>query len=167
MSPASRRRVKKKPQKKRKKTNPKRGIDYQHAVGSVAQRLDPSAKVEVGKWVDGPDGRRDLDVIVRPSAPALPIVIDREVECVLTSVRSRCLKMATSFWCWGTRRRRFGSPSSLSRERGQSFNSHCGLALERQWRATAAHRMPWSAGHGRPSNVPPCSQHRDAFRRSA
>ena len=38
---------------------------YQELVGSVQRALDPGATVEVGTWVEGPDGRRDMDVSVR------------------------------------------------------------------------------------------------------
>jgi len=58
----------KRPQKKRKVKRPyrrKRGDDYQLAVAQVANSIDPAAQIVVGTWVDGPDGRRDLDVAVR------------------------------------------------------------------------------------------------------
>jgi Restriction endonuclease len=54
---------------------PKRGDAYQDAVASVAKSLSPSAEVEVGKWIEGPDGRRDLDVVIRPK-DADPVVIE-------------------------------------------------------------------------------------------
>ena len=43
----------------------KRGSEYEQIVGSIRRALDPGATVEVGKWVKGPDGRRDRDVRVR------------------------------------------------------------------------------------------------------
>ncbi|MCY2952236.1 MAG: restriction endonuclease [Planctomycetota bacterium] len=43
----------------------KAGDDYQDVVGAVARALDPCASVKVGQWIEGPDGRRDLDVEVR------------------------------------------------------------------------------------------------------
>jgi hypothetical protein len=55
----------------RKKSGPpralKRGDAYQNAVAAVARSLDPSADVDVGVWTEGPDGRRDLDVRIRPT----------------------------------------------------------------------------------------------------
>jgi hypothetical protein len=58
---------------------PKRGDAYQNAVALVAKSIVPSADVEVGTWVDGPDGRRDLDVVVRPNeAHSKPVVV---IEC--------------------------------------------------------------------------------------
>ena len=55
----------------------KRGLIYQHAVAQVAKSIDPSAQIEVGAWANGPDGRRDLDVLIRPregsSAPSVVI----------------------------------------------------------------------------------------------
>jgi hypothetical protein len=44
---------------------PKTGDEYQQIVGAVVKALDPGAQVTVGKWVIGPDGRRDKDVEVR------------------------------------------------------------------------------------------------------
>ena len=42
----------------------KLGDAYQDAVADVARKIFPDAKVEVGQWIHGPDGRRDLDVVV-------------------------------------------------------------------------------------------------------
>jgi hypothetical protein len=56
----------------------KRGDEYQRAVAEVAQSLVPTALVEVGSWVNGPDGRRDLDVVVRPTPDSAPMVV---IEC--------------------------------------------------------------------------------------
>jgi hypothetical protein len=56
-----------------------RGDAYQNAVASVAESIDPSADVEVGAWTNGPDGRRDLDVVIRPKpAGSAPLVV---IEC--------------------------------------------------------------------------------------
>jgi hypothetical protein len=43
----------------------KSGDWYQDLVGAVQRALDPGATVDVGVWVEGPDGRRDMDVSVR------------------------------------------------------------------------------------------------------
>ncbi len=43
----------------------KLGDAYQDLVGEIQRALDPGASVDVGIWVEGPDGRRDCDVRVR------------------------------------------------------------------------------------------------------
>lgn len=43
----------------------KRGSEYEEIVGAVCRALDPAATVDVGTWIVGPDGRRDMDVAVR------------------------------------------------------------------------------------------------------
>jgi len=43
----------------------KAGAEYQDIVAIVAKALDPDAEVAVGEWVEGPDGRREIDVKVR------------------------------------------------------------------------------------------------------
>jgi hypothetical protein len=44
----------------------KLGEAYQYAVADVARALDSTARIEVGEWVVGPDGERELDVGVWP-----------------------------------------------------------------------------------------------------
>jgi hypothetical protein len=74
MGPKSRKRS---PRKKR--SAPKRGDAYQNAVALVAKSVAPSAKVEVGAWTNGPDGRRDLDVVMRPmGVSSSPLAV---IEC--------------------------------------------------------------------------------------
>ena len=46
----------------------KPGDEYQDLVGLVREALDPNATVKVGEWIEGPDGRRDMDVEVRGKA---------------------------------------------------------------------------------------------------
>lgn len=61
-------RVKRKKQKTRKQRRAlraDRGYPYQHLVAETARAFDPRATVEQGEWVDGPDGRLDLDVAIR------------------------------------------------------------------------------------------------------
>jgi len=41
------------------------GSAFQRLTGEIVQAFDPGAIVEVGKWIQGPDGRRDMDVAVR------------------------------------------------------------------------------------------------------
>ena len=43
----------------------KLGKPYENLVALVAKALHPSATIEVGEWVEGPDGRREIDVSVR------------------------------------------------------------------------------------------------------
>jgi hypothetical protein len=43
----------------------KAGDSYQDLVAAVRNALDPGAEVSVGRWVSGPDGRRDRDVWVK------------------------------------------------------------------------------------------------------
>ena len=45
----------------------KRGKEYERVVATITQAFDPSARVETGKWVIGPDGRRELDVLISNS----------------------------------------------------------------------------------------------------
>lgn len=57
----------------------KAGDIYQEAVAEVARTLDSAADIQVGAWVQGPDGRRDLDVAIRPrTAGAVEFVL---IEC--------------------------------------------------------------------------------------
>ena len=56
----------------------KRGDAYQDAVGEVARHLDPTAQIDIGIWVEGPDGRRDLDVSIRPLSGVPPLIL---IEC--------------------------------------------------------------------------------------
>jgi Restriction endonuclease len=42
----------------------KQGRPYELAVTEIFKQLMPSAKIECGKWVVGPDGRRELDVYI-------------------------------------------------------------------------------------------------------
>jgi Restriction endonuclease len=58
---------------------PKRGDAYQKAVASVAKSIVPSAVIDVGAWIDGPDGRRDLDVLIRPNGTGAPPLV--VIEC--------------------------------------------------------------------------------------
>lgn len=57
----------------------KAGYEYQEIVGAVAQALDPGASVKVGQWIEGPDGRRDLDVEVRGTVDGSPYFV--LIEC--------------------------------------------------------------------------------------
>jgi hypothetical protein len=79
MAPVSRKRQKPKKKPSRLHRTPKSGDAYQQAVASVAKSLMPSAEIEIGVWTDGPDGRRDLDVLVRPKIAGIASSI--VIEC--------------------------------------------------------------------------------------
>lgn len=56
----------------------KAGDTYQGIVTAVAKAIHPSAEVTKADWVDGPDGRRDMDVAIRYSNPQPSLVL---LEC--------------------------------------------------------------------------------------
>ncbi len=51
--------------KQRRSSRTNRGDAYQHLVAEMARAFHPKARVQAGEWVDGPDGRLDLDVSIR------------------------------------------------------------------------------------------------------
>jgi Restriction endonuclease len=57
----------------------KPGDEYMELVGDVAKALDPGSSVRVGEWIDGPDGKRELDVEVRGTIDGSPHFI--LIEC--------------------------------------------------------------------------------------
>jgi hypothetical protein len=57
----------------------KQGIPFQTLVGSVVQAFDPNALVKSEQWVDGPDGRRDMDVFVQGNVEGAPFRL--LIEC--------------------------------------------------------------------------------------
>jgi len=42
----------------------KSGTGFEQVVADVCRELDPGAHVQQGVWEDGPDGRRNLDVVI-------------------------------------------------------------------------------------------------------
>lgn len=50
----------------------KLGDEYQNIVGQVVKVLDPRSTVVVGDWIDGPDGRRDMDVSIKGTVNQIP-----------------------------------------------------------------------------------------------
>jgi hypothetical protein len=42
----------------------KAGIEFEQVVGEICREFDPGADVQQGVWEEGPDGRRNLDVVV-------------------------------------------------------------------------------------------------------
>jgi len=57
----------------------KRGRQYQRVTAAVLQVFDPRAAVTESKWVIGPDGRRELDVLVTGTVDGRPTKVI--VEC--------------------------------------------------------------------------------------
>jgi hypothetical protein len=57
----------------------KLGKSYENLVALVVKALHPGATVEVGEWVAGPDGTREIDVSVRGQIDGKPTFI--LVEC--------------------------------------------------------------------------------------
>ena len=76
MTPVSR--TRKKGRNRSRKRKQKRGDAYQEAVAQVAKGLSPAAYVDIGSWIDGPDGRRDLDVVLRTDPNVPPFAV---IEC--------------------------------------------------------------------------------------
>lgn len=62
------------------------GSPYQELVASVVRAFDPGASVETGKWIQGPDGRRDMDVSVVGTIDSRPYT--GVIECKDYDVRS-------------------------------------------------------------------------------
>ena len=57
----------------------KLGKQFELVVSDVVKALDPNSTVRQGDWVLGPDGRRDLDVIVEGTADGIQRRI--QIEC--------------------------------------------------------------------------------------
>ncbi len=57
----------------------KRGVEYQELSALVAEALDPNADVKTGQWVEGPDGKREVDVEVRGTVDGEPHFV--LIEC--------------------------------------------------------------------------------------
>ena len=56
----------------------KAGDAYQAAVAEVMLQIDPAARIEVGEWIEGPDGERDCDVGVYPTTGSCKFIY---IEC--------------------------------------------------------------------------------------
>ena len=50
----------------------KQGKPYEQVVAAIMRLFDPRASVSQGKWVVGPDGRRELDVLIEGTAGGEP-----------------------------------------------------------------------------------------------
>jgi restriction endonuclease len=50
----------------------KKGRPYEQVVAAVFEAFDPRASIARGKWVVGPDGRRELDVLIEGTAGGHP-----------------------------------------------------------------------------------------------
>lgn len=57
----------------------KKGKPYEQVVAAVLGVFDPGATVTQGKWVAGPDGRRELDVLIEGNAGG--VAVKGIVEC--------------------------------------------------------------------------------------
>jgi len=55
------------------------GTAYQELVATMARAFDATADVKVGEWVEGPDGRLDMDVAIRGSMDGKPTLV--VIEC--------------------------------------------------------------------------------------
>jgi len=64
---------------KKRVTKEMLGSPYQELVGLVAKAMDPNSTVKTGQWVVGPDGKRDLDVIIEGSIDKEPYKV--LIEC--------------------------------------------------------------------------------------
>ena len=57
----------------------KAGSEYEKLAALVAKALDPGADIKTGQWVEGPDGKREVDVEVRGTVEGKPHFI--QIEC--------------------------------------------------------------------------------------
>ena len=55
------------------------GRAYQELVAAMAKAFDPDADIQVGEWIEGPDGRLDMDVLIRGSVDGKPTRV--VIEC--------------------------------------------------------------------------------------
>lgn len=61
----------------------KLGRAYEQVVADVAKQFDPSAEVKVGEWVKGPDGLREVDVLIAGTVDGVTRQI--LIECKTTT----------------------------------------------------------------------------------
>ena len=73
----------------------KAGRAYEELTAEVAKALNPNAKVKQGVWVEGPDGRRELDVEIRGTINNKDIFIF--IECKDYNLSTTGLDA----WCHG------------------------------------------------------------------
>lgn len=64
---------------KKPRRNEPPGRGYQKLVADVVKTFDAGADVKVGEWIDGPDGRLDMDVSVRGMIQGRPVLV--VIEC--------------------------------------------------------------------------------------
>ncbi len=57
----------------------KLGRQFELVVSDVVREMDPSSIVRQGEWVEGPDGSRELDVIIEGAVDGVPRRI--QIEC--------------------------------------------------------------------------------------
>jgi len=54
---------------RRKRQGAKKGGPFQDLVGELVKAFHKQADVKVGEWIEGPDGKRELDVHIRGARP--------------------------------------------------------------------------------------------------
>lgn len=57
----------------------KLGDPYQYLVAAIVQLMEPNVQVDIGTWIEGPDGERDLDVSIRGNLQNSPAFV--LIEC--------------------------------------------------------------------------------------
>ena len=67
---------------------PTHGDSYEEILNAVQKALGPGATVEVAQWVEEPDGRRDMDLVVRGSVSGTPF-------CVLLECKNKARRVGT------------------------------------------------------------------------
>jgi hypothetical protein len=55
------------------------GAAYQELVATMVKAFDPTADIKVGEWIEGPDGRIDMDVAIRGNLDGKPTLV--VIEC--------------------------------------------------------------------------------------
>lgn len=65
--------------KNKRSFNSKKGKSYEFAIAEIFKQLHPTAVINVGVWVEGPDGRRELDVSIQISTSTK--IINGVIEC--------------------------------------------------------------------------------------
>lgn len=63
----------------KRSSNSKKGKPYELAIADIFEQLHPTAAIDVGVWVEGPDGRRELDVSIQISTSNK--IIKGVIEC--------------------------------------------------------------------------------------
>lgn len=70
----------------------KLGTLYQNVVAQVVKELDPTVSIDEGQWIKGPDGEREIDVIINGTVNGSPRRI--HIECRDYNPRRRTIGIA-------------------------------------------------------------------------